>query len=116
MAFSLGSSATCVGVSRGAARLRLGGEETRQVLAAMSGTIRRQGDVGRLALSHGSLVGLSIRPERVHYDDIDIASEVSNMEPLFAWIVLIAALVALDVAALRWGVDSRDSLPDDHRG
>jgi hypothetical protein len=116
MAFSLGPSAPRVGVTRGAARLRLGGEETRQILAGMSGTIRRHGGVGRLALSHGSLLGLSVGPERVHHDDIDIASEVSDMEPLFVWIVLIAALIALDLAAVRWGVDSRDSLPDDHRG
>jgi hypothetical protein len=37
------------------------------------------------------------------------------MGPLFVWIVIIAALVALDVAALHWGVDSREPLPDDHR-
>ena len=36
------------------------------------------------------------------------------METLIVWIVLIAALVALDAGALRWGVDSRDALPDDH--
>lgn len=40
------------------------------------------------------------------------------METLFVWIVVIAALaalVALDAAALLWGADSRDLLPDDHR-
>jgi hypothetical protein len=37
------------------------------------------------------------------------------METLFVWIVVIAALIALDAGALRWGVDSRDILPDDHR-
>ncbi len=37
------------------------------------------------------------------------------METLFVWIVIIAALIALDAGALRWGVDSRDPLPDDHR-
>lgn len=37
------------------------------------------------------------------------------METLFVWIVVIAALIALDAGALRWGVDSRDGLPDDHR-
>ncbi len=36
------------------------------------------------------------------------------METLFVWIVVIAALIALDAGALRWGVDSRDPLPDDH--
>jgi hypothetical protein len=38
-----------------------------------------------------------------------------EMEMLFVWIVVIATLVALDAGALRWGTDSRDSLPDDHR-
>ena len=38
-----------------------------------------------------------------------------DMETLFVWIVVIAALIALDAGAIRWGVDSRDSLPDDHR-
>ena len=38
-----------------------------------------------------------------------------EMETLLVWIVIIAALLALDAAALRWGVDSRDRLPDDHR-
>lgn len=37
------------------------------------------------------------------------------METLIVWIVVVAALVALDLGALRWGVDSRDRLPDDHR-
>lgn len=37
------------------------------------------------------------------------------MESLFVSIVVIAALIALDAGALRWGVDSRDILPDDHR-
>ena len=37
------------------------------------------------------------------------------METLFIWIVVIAALVALDAGALIWGVDSRDPMPDDHR-
>ncbi len=37
-----------------------------------------------------------------------------DMETLFVWIVVIAALIALDAGAMRWGIDSRDSLPDDH--
>jgi nitrogen fixation-related uncharacterized protein len=37
------------------------------------------------------------------------------METLIVWIVVIAALVALDLGAFRWGVDSRDRLPDDRR-
>ena len=37
------------------------------------------------------------------------------MEALTVWIVVIIALLALDAGALRWGVDSRDALPDDHR-
>jgi hypothetical protein len=36
------------------------------------------------------------------------------METLFVWIVVIAALIALDAGALLWGTDSRDPLPDDH--
>jgi hypothetical protein len=38
-----------------------------------------------------------------------------EMETLLVWIVVIAALLALDAGALRWGVDSRDPMPDDHR-
>jgi hypothetical protein len=37
------------------------------------------------------------------------------MEALVMVLVLIAGLIALDVASLRWGTDSRDPLPDDHR-
>jgi len=37
------------------------------------------------------------------------------MEPLLVLIIVIGALIALDASALRWGVDSRDCLPDDHR-
>jgi hypothetical protein len=37
------------------------------------------------------------------------------MEPLLVLIVVIGALVVVDTSALRWGVDSRDRLPDDHR-
>jgi hypothetical protein len=42
-------------------------------------------------------------------------SEAREMETLLIWIVVIGALIALDASALRWGVDSRDRLPDDHR-
>jgi hypothetical protein len=37
------------------------------------------------------------------------------MEPIVVIVGLIAALAMLDLAALGRGVDSRDSLPDDHR-
>ena len=67
-----------------------------------------------LAPSDGPSVGLSIRPESLHHGAIDIAWRL-DMETLFVWIVVIAALIALDAGALRWGVDSRDPLPDDHR-
>jgi hypothetical protein len=59
-------------------------------------------------------VGLSMRPRPVQDDGIDIASE-TDMDTLFIWFILIAALVAFDLGALTWGVDSRDRLPDDHR-
>ncbi len=73
---------------------------------------------GWLALCDHRSVGLSIRPARLDDDDIANHPEVSDMETLFVWIVVIvviAALVALDAAALIWGADSRDLLPDDHR-
>lgn len=36
------------------------------------------------------------------------------MEALIVFIVIIASLVGLDLAASTWGVDSRPSLRDDH--
>ena len=36
------------------------------------------------------------------------------MDALVILLVVVIALVALDLAALRWGVDSRPSLSDDH--
>lgn len=36
------------------------------------------------------------------------------MELIVMLTVLVAGLMGLDVAALNWGADSRDSLPDDH--
>jgi hypothetical protein len=68
---------------------------------------------GPLALSDRPSVGLSIRPRPVQDDGIDIASE-TDMDTLFVWLILIAALLAFDLGALTWGVDSRDRLPDDH--
>ena len=53
-------------------------------------------------------------PRPAQDDDIDIASE-TNMDTLFIWFIGIAVLVAFDLGALTWGVDSRDRLPDDHR-
>jgi hypothetical protein len=35
--------------------------------------------------------------------------------PIFAVVAFIVAVLALDLAALGWGVDSRPSLPDDHQ-
>jgi nitrogen fixation-related uncharacterized protein len=37
------------------------------------------------------------------------------MEALFILTVLIASLALFGAAALRWGVDSRDPILDDHR-
>jgi hypothetical protein len=36
------------------------------------------------------------------------------MEFIIMFAILIAGLMSLDVAALNWGADSRDGLPDDH--
>ena len=36
------------------------------------------------------------------------------MEFIIMLTILIAGLMSLDVAALNWGADSRDSLPDTH--
>jgi hypothetical protein len=69
---------------------------------------------GLLALSDRPVVGLSIRPRLVQDDSIDIAWE-TDMDTLFSWFIIIAALLAFDLGALSWGVDSRDRLPDDHR-
>jgi hypothetical protein len=49
-----------------------------------------------------------------HADSIDIASE-TDMDTLFIWFIVIGALLAFDLGALTWGVDSRPRLPDDHR-
>jgi nitrogen fixation-related uncharacterized protein len=37
------------------------------------------------------------------------------MEAIIMMIVLIAALLSVGGAALLWGADSRDPMPDDHR-
>jgi hypothetical protein len=71
--------------------------------------------VEALVLSNRPNVGLSMRPRRVQDEDLDTAPEARNMETLLVWIVVIAALLALDAGALRWGADSRDAMPDDHR-
>ena len=81
----------------------------------MSGTIQIAPDPAGLDLLIWPLVGLSVGPATIQDDDIDTAEEARSMETLIVWIVVIAALVALDAGALRWGVDSRDVLPDDHR-
>ena len=36
------------------------------------------------------------------------------MEIIVMIMILIVGLMGLDVSALNWGSDSRDSLPDDH--
>jgi hypothetical protein len=36
------------------------------------------------------------------------------MEAIAAFTTLIAVIVALDLAAWRWGADTRPSIPDDH--
>jgi hypothetical protein len=37
------------------------------------------------------------------------------MDALSALIIAIVALISLDLAAVRWGVDSRPSIADDHQ-
>ena len=37
------------------------------------------------------------------------------MEAIVMLLVVVIGLALLDVAALRWGVDSRDPIADDHR-
>ena len=37
------------------------------------------------------------------------------MELILALVVAAAALIGFDLAAIRWGVDSRPRLADDHR-
>lgn len=36
------------------------------------------------------------------------------MDALFALFIVVAGLVGLDLAAVNWGTDSRDSMADDH--
>ena len=36
------------------------------------------------------------------------------MEALVVVLIVVVGLMVFDVSALRWGVDSRASLPDDH--
>ena len=36
------------------------------------------------------------------------------MDALIALVVILVALVGLDLAAVTWGVDSRESIGDDH--
>lgn len=36
------------------------------------------------------------------------------MEALIVVLIVVVGLMVFDVSALRWGVDSRASLPDDH--
>jgi hypothetical protein len=37
------------------------------------------------------------------------------MEALFALVIAVTALIGLDVAAMRWGTDSRPGMVDDHQ-
>lgn len=37
------------------------------------------------------------------------------MEPIVIIVGLISAFVMFDLAAVTWGTDSRDGMPDDHR-
>jgi len=37
------------------------------------------------------------------------------MDALVMFFIVVGGLLTLDLAATTWGVDSRDSMPDDHR-
>jgi hypothetical protein len=37
------------------------------------------------------------------------------MEAIALFLSLFAAVLVVDIAAVVWGADSRDNLPDDHR-
>ncbi len=37
------------------------------------------------------------------------------MDQLLALIITVASLAGFGISSLRWGVDSRDPYPDDHR-
>ncbi len=36
------------------------------------------------------------------------------MEPLFVLVIVVAAFVGFDLAAVGWGADSREAVGDDH--
>ena len=46
---------------------------------------------------------------------IDTHSGASDMDQLLTLFIAISGLTGLALGALRWGADSRDRLPDDHR-
>jgi hypothetical protein len=53
-------------------------------------------------------------PATIHHERIANTEEPA-MDLLLALLILITSLAALGYAALRWGVDTRPCLPDDHR-
>jgi hypothetical protein len=48
-------------------------------------------------------------------NEIAVAWRPEHMEALFIFIVLIGSLALFGAAAMRWGVDSREPIRDDHR-
>jgi len=66
--------------------------------------------------SEDRIVGLSIRPRTIDDGGIEIAFGVPKaMESLLILTTLVASFAVLAAASLRWGADSRECLPDDHR-
>ncbi len=68
-----------------------------------------------LDLSRTSLVGLSMMPATIHHLRIAPPRRTHSMDLLLTTTLLVTGLAAFAAAALRWGVDSRDSLADDRR-
>jgi hypothetical protein len=54
-----------------------------------------------------------MRPHSLHHDAL--AAQEDVVETLVIIAIAVAGLVVFDIAALRWGADSRPCLTDDHR-
>ena len=68
-----------------------------------------------LAPSNNLSVALGMMPRASEDGPIEFVIGASDMDPLLALIITVAGLAGLGFGSLRWGVDSRDPYPDDHR-